>query len=94
MGSSPGSVLCSMLCVCRKRMSSPHCRSEFIGSVSLVIVPGQKKNYLISTGIINQILGPRKDKVSVPLWTVRTLCVTKVLFEPYILFSQGKYIHS
>ena len=31
-----------MLCVCRKRLSSPCCRSELIDSAWVVIVPGQK----------------------------------------------------
>ena len=29
--------------VCRKRLSSPRCRSELIDSAWVVIVPGQKK---------------------------------------------------
>ena len=31
-----------MVCVCRKHLSSPRCRSELIDSALVVIVPGQK----------------------------------------------------
>ena len=31
--------------VCRKRLSSPRCRSELIDSAWVVIVPGQKNAY-------------------------------------------------
>ena len=46
--------------VCRKRLSSPRCRSELIDSASVVIIPGQKmhrtffyiKEVLCSLGMI------------------------------------------
>ena len=35
-------LFCVQCCVCRKRLSSPRCRSELIDSAWVVIVPGQK----------------------------------------------------
>ena len=35
-------LFCVQCCVCRKRQSSPRCRSELIDSAWVVIVPGQK----------------------------------------------------
>ena len=35
-------LLCVHCCVCRKRLSSPRCRSELIDSAWVFIVPGQK----------------------------------------------------
>ena len=34
-------LFCFQFCVCRKRLSSPRCRSELIDSAWVVIVPGQ-----------------------------------------------------
>ena len=36
-------LFCVQCCVCRKRLSSPRCRSELSDSAWVVIVPGQKK---------------------------------------------------
>ena len=36
-------LFCVQCCVCRKRLSSPRCRSELIDSAWVVIVPGQKR---------------------------------------------------
>ena len=42
-GSNDSLVLfCVQCCMCRKRLSSPRCRSELIDSAWVVIVPGQK----------------------------------------------------
>ena len=35
-------LFCVQCCICRKRLSSPRCRSELIDSAWVVIVPGQK----------------------------------------------------
>ena len=35
-------TFCVQCCMCRKRLSSPRCRSELIDSAWVVIVPGQK----------------------------------------------------
>ena len=44
---------------------------------------------LISSGIINQILETRKYQVSVLIWTVRTLLVTKFVLNNTFYFLSG-----
>ena len=52
---------CSVFVVCRKHLSSPHCRSELIGSVWGVTVPGRKcikktlpvRTYVFRQNVVN-----------------------------------------
>ena len=56
-------LFCVQCCVCRKRLSSPRCRSELIDSAWVVIVPGQK-------GIKNDTKTNLGTKITGDIWHI------------------------
>ena len=64
----------SNVVMCRKRLSSPRCRSELIDSAWVVIVPGQKKE--IKGGLVDHLFN-----LGIGISYDRVLSITKNIYE-------------